>query len=81
MGRRNADALLFSATMPNSIRDFAMQALHDPILINVGRAGAANLNIVQEVELVDKNKRLDAILDALQKTPPPVIYTLNCNLF
>lgn len=80
-GKTKMQMLLFSATMPNSIRDFAMQALHDPILINVGRAGAANLNIVQEVELVDKNKRLDAILDALQKTPPPVIYTLNCNLF
>lgn len=73
-GKSKMQMLLFSATMPNSIRDFAMQALHDPILINVGRAGAANLNIVQEVELVDKNKRLDAILDALQKTAPPVRY-------
>jgi ATP-dependent RNA helicase DDX41 len=65
--------LLFSATMPNSIKDFALNALNEPVLINVGRAGAANLNIVQEVEFVDKNKRLDAILEALQKTAPPVI--------
>lgn len=68
--------LLFSATMPNSIKDFALKALKDPILINVGRAGAANLNIVQEVEFVDKNKRLEAVLDALQKTAPPVYITL-----
>ncbi len=68
--------LLFSATMPNSIKEFAMKALDSPILINVGRAGAANLNIVQEIELVDKNKRLEAILEALQKTAPPVSLTL-----
>ena len=73
-GKIKMQMLLFSATMPNSIRDFAMQALNEPILINVGRAGAANLNIVQEVENIEKNKRLDAILDALQKTPPPVIF-------
>lgn len=69
--------LLFSATMPNSIKEFAMKALNNPILINVGRAGAANLNIVQEVELVDKNRRLEAILEALQKTAPPV--SINCS--
>jgi ATP-dependent RNA helicase DDX41 len=71
-GKAKMQMLLFSATMPNSIKDFALKALYEPILINVGRAGAANLNIVQEVELVDKSKRLDAILDALQKTAPPV---------
>lgn len=71
--KKKMQMLLFSATMPNSIRDFAMKALNDPILINVGRAGAANLNIVQEVELVEKKKRLASILDALQKTAPPVI--------
>lgn len=71
-GKIKVQMLLFSATMPNSIKDFALKALQDPILINVGRAGAANLNIVQEVELVDKNKRLEAILEALQKTAPPV---------
>ena len=76
-GKSKMQMLLFSATMPNSIRDFAMQALQDPILINVGRAGAANLNIVQEVELVDKNKRLEAILDALQKNAPPVFFIIS----
>lgn len=71
-GKQKLQMLLFSATMPNSIKDFAMKALSDPVLINVGRAGAANLDIVQEIEIVDKNKRLDAILEALQKTAPPV---------
>src|SRR3990167_2264073 len=39
--------LLFSATMPTKIKNFAKSALVDPIIVNVGRAGAAALNIIQ----------------------------------
>jgi len=69
----NLQLLLFSATMPSSIKEFAKIALSNPVIINVSRAGAVNLDIVQEVELVQKHRRLEAILDALQKTAPPVI--------
>lgn len=31
--------LLFSSTMPKKVQDFAKQALIDPVIINVGRAG------------------------------------------
>lgn len=31
--------LLFSSTMPKKVQDFAKQALIDPIIINIGRAG------------------------------------------
>lgn len=41
--------LLFSATMPQKIQDFARTALVKPIIVNVGRAGAANLDVIQEV--------------------------------
>lgn len=41
--------LLFSATMPQKIQDFAKQVLVRPVLVNVSRAGAANLDVVQEV--------------------------------
>ncbi len=41
--------LLFSATMPKKIQNFARSALVQPILVNVGRAGAASMNIIQEV--------------------------------
>jgi ATP-dependent RNA helicase DDX41 len=41
--------LLFSATMPQKIQDFAKTVLVRPILVNVSRAGAANLDVVQEV--------------------------------
>ena len=43
--------LMFSATMPQKIRAFAESALVDPVTVNVGRAGAANLDVIQEVRL------------------------------
>src|SRR5699024_8164263 len=39
--------LLFSATMPKKIQNFARSALVKPITVNVGRAGAASKDIVQ----------------------------------
>ncbi|XP_021738187.1 DEAD-box ATP-dependent RNA helicase 35-like [Chenopodium quinoa] len=44
--------ILFSATMPTKIQNFARSALVKPIVVNVGRAGAANLDVIQEVEYV-----------------------------
>jgi ATP-dependent RNA helicase DDX41 len=46
--------VLFSATMPKKIQEFALTALVKPIIVNVGRAGAANLDVIQEVEYVKK---------------------------
>lgn len=65
--------LLFSATMPRKIQDFAQQSLINPILVNVGRSGAANLDIIQEVEYVKQEAKMVYLLECLQKTPPPVI--------
>ena len=65
--------LLFSATMPKKIQNFARSALVQPITVNVGRAGAASLNIVQEVEFVKTEAKVVYILECLQKTPPPVL--------
>ena len=50
--------LLFSATMPMKIQEFAKTALFDPIVVNVGRAGAANMDVVQEVEYVKQEAKL-----------------------
>lgn len=44
--------LLFSATMPKRIKDFASAALVLPVVVNVGRAGAAALKVVQCIEYV-----------------------------
>uniref|UniRef100_A0A8C1JBC0 DEAD-box helicase 41 n=1 Tax=Cyprinus carpio TaxID=7962 RepID=A0A8C1JBC0_CYPCA len=61
--------LLFSATMPKKIQNFAKSALVKPITINVGRAGAASLDFIQEVEYVKE----EAKMECLQKTPPTVL--------
>ncbi|KAJ1908686.1 hypothetical protein IWQ60_011582 [Tieghemiomyces parasiticus] len=65
--------VLFSATMPQKIQDFARTALVKPVVVNVGRAGATSLDIVQEVEYVKKENRIVYLLECLQKTPPPVL--------
>uniref|UniRef100_A0ACD5TBN3 Uncharacterized protein n=1 Tax=Avena sativa TaxID=4498 RepID=A0ACD5TBN3_AVESA len=65
--------LLFSATMPEKIRNFAKSALVKPVTVNVGRAGAANLDVIQEVEYVKEEARIIYLLECLQKTPPPVL--------
>ncbi|KAI5120361.1 hypothetical protein M0805_006884 [Coniferiporia weirii] len=65
--------LLFSATMPRKIQDFAQQSLVQPVLVNVGRAGAANLDVLQVVEYVKQEAKMVYLLECLQKTPPPVI--------
>lgn len=65
--------LLFSATMPLKIRKFAESALVAPIVVNVGRAGAANLDVIQEVEYVKQEAKIVYLLECLQKTGPPVL--------
>ncbi|KAI7849179.1 P-loop containing nucleoside triphosphate hydrolase protein [Circinella umbellata] len=65
--------LLFSATMPKKIQDFALSALVKPLVVNVGRAGAANLDVIQEVEYVKQEAKMVYLLECLQKTPPPVL--------
>ncbi|PVD30526.1 hypothetical protein C0Q70_09793 [Pomacea canaliculata] len=65
--------LLFSATMPKKIQNFARSALVQPVTINVGRAGAASLDVIQDVEYVKQEAKMVYILECLQKTPPPVL--------
>ncbi|KAJ5070790.1 atp-dependent RNA helicase ddx41-related [Anaeramoeba ignava] len=65
--------LLFSATMPTKIQNFAKSALIKPVIVNVGRAGAANLDVIQEVEYVKQEAKIPYLCECLQKTPPPVI--------
>lgn len=65
--------LLFSATMPKKIQNFAKSALVKPVIVNVGRAGAANLDVIQEVEYVKQEAKMVYLLECLQKTPPPVL--------
>ncbi|KAL7294286.1 hypothetical protein TKK_0012301 [Trichogramma kaykai] len=65
--------LLFSATMPKKIQNFARSALVKPVTINVGRAGAASMNVIQEVEYVKEEAKIVYLLECLKKTPPQVL--------
>ena len=69
--------LLFSATMPKKIQNFARSALVKPVTINVGRAGAANLDGIQEVEYVKQEAKMIYLLECLLKTAPPVSLPLS----
>ncbi|KAH0865728.1 hypothetical protein HID58_082939, partial [Brassica napus] len=65
--------LMFSATMPAKIQIFATSALVRPVTVSVGRVGAANLDVVQEVEYVKQEAKFVYLLECLQKTSPPVL--------
>ncbi|CAJ0566124.1 unnamed protein product, partial [Mesorhabditis spiculigera] len=71
--RAQRQTLLFSATMPKKIQIFAKNALVRPIIVNVGRAGAASLNVRQEFEFVSREEKLVKVLESLQKTSPRVL--------
>jgi len=62
--------------MPKKIQNFARSALVKPVTVNVGRAGAASQNIIQEVEYVKQEAKVCYILECLQKTAPPVSLNL-----
>lgn len=71
---RPRQTLLFSATMPRRVVEFARDALHRAVLVNVGRAGAASSNITQHVEpMMRREDRFVMLLQALQRTEPPVL--------
>ena len=65
--------LIFSATMPKKFIDFAQTSLVKPVTVNVGRAGAASLNVTQNVEFVREEARIVKLLDCLQRTGPSVL--------
>jgi ATP-dependent RNA helicase DDX41 len=65
--------ILYSATFPKKFQDFAKKTLVKPIVVNVGRAGAANLDVIQEVEYVKQEAKIVYLLECLQKTAPPVV--------
>jgi ATP-dependent RNA helicase DDX41 len=71
--KRQRQTVLFSATMPQKFQDFAKKTLVQPLIVNVGRAGAANLDVIQEVEYVKQEAKIVYLLECLQKTAPPVI--------
>lgn len=60
--------------MPKKIQNFAKSALVKAVVVNVGRAGAASLNVTQEIEYVRSEDKLTRILACLQKTQPRLVF-------
>lgn len=44
-----------------------------PVTINVGRAGAASMNVTQTIEYVKQEAKVVYLLECLQRTSPPVL--------
>lgn len=65
--------VLFSATMPHQTKELAATSMVRPVTVNVGRAGAANLDVIQEVEYVKEDAKIVYLLECLKKTAPPVL--------
>ncbi|KNC52818.1 zinc finger protein [Thecamonas trahens ATCC 50062] len=74
-GKAPRQTVLFSATMAQSIKEFGATALVSPVVVTVGRAGAASLDIIIEVEYVatEEEKMSYVVNSVLDKTEPPVI--------
>lgn len=71
--KHQRQTLLFSATMPKKIRDFAEQSLIKPVVVNVGRAGAASMAIDQVIEEVAPEAKMPMLVQTIYKTAPPTI--------
>ncbi|KAM3147462.1 hypothetical protein pb186bvf_000269 [Paramecium bursaria] len=65
--------MLFSATLPKKIQEFTKQTLNNPLVINVGRSGQINLNVMQDVLYVKQEEKLPYLVDCLKQTAPPVV--------
>lgn len=58
--------LMFSATFPTTVQTLATDFLNDHVFITVGKVGAANQDIVQEIVQVDKYAKKDKLLEYIQ---------------
>jgi len=62
---KNAQHLLFSATMPNELRHLAEEVLDDPLRVSIARTAPADTvrHALYPVESSDKNRLLQHLLD------------------
>lgn len=57
--------LMFSATFPSGVQNLAADFLNDHVFITVGKVGAANQDIVQELIQVDKFNKKDKLQELI----------------
>ena len=66
---RERQTLMFSATMPNAIRQLAAQWLRKPVHVQVARDAAPPETVEQSVFLVEPRQKLRLLTHFLQNTP------------
>ncbi len=66
---RDRQTLMFSATMPNAIRQLAAQWLHKPVHVQVAPDAAPAETVEQSVFLVEPRQKLRLLTHFLQNTP------------
>ena len=64
--QHNKQVLLFSATMPDSIKKMAEQFLINPIYVNVNKVSSTVDKIEQKLYYVDKSNKLKLLLNILK---------------
>ncbi|CAI9105811.1 OLC1v1004826C2 [Oldenlandia corymbosa var. corymbosa] len=57
--------LLFSATMPVEIEILAQEYLRDPVQVKVGKVSSPTANVMQVLEKVPENEKIDRLLGML----------------
>jgi ATP-dependent RNA helicase DeaD len=62
---QNRQTLLFSATMPEPIKQLAKRILIDPEFISITKGETTNKDIAQQYYVIDENERDDAIIRLL----------------
>ena len=58
----NRQTLLFSATMPQPIKNLANRILQDPAFVSITKGETTNTDIEQEYYIIDEHERDDAII-------------------
>ncbi|BCD68817.1 DEAD/DEAH box helicase [Nitratiruptor sp. YY09-18] len=66
----NRQTLLFSATMPNEIKELARQILHSPEFISITKKEVTNANIKQFYYVVDERERDEALIRLIDYKNP-----------
>ncbi len=66
----NRQTLLFSATMPQAIKELAQQILHSPKFISITKKEITNVNIKQFYYVVDERERDEALIRLLDYKNP-----------
>ena len=70
---KKRQTLLFSATIPNEIKELANEFMKDPILIKTKTDEVTADNICQELYYVDKNNKVALLLDLISTKDKPSV--------